>query len=586
MLPVLCLLALLRIDNFRESFLTSATAGAVFVALSTELLSRFHAVARIPLLACWSAYLLLLVAWRYRGAKAAPSRNDSPERATPYHKLLLALVISVVAVAGTVAVIAAPNNFDSLTYHLPRVMHWIQNGSVEHYPTHIDRQLVLAPFSEFVIMHLHLLSGGDRFDNCVQWFSMAGSAIAVSLIVRALRGNLNSQILAAALAVSLPMGLLQSTSTQNDYVVTFWLTTLCYYVIKAKENPEAGHALPVGTALALAIFTKGTAYLVAFPFMLVYAGFALYRNPRKGAAGLVIVAAIVLLINGSHYARNLRVYDNPISPGSGNDIISHNFGITSVVSSVSKNVVTQLASGAQGANLALQELTWKFHAVLGLDVNDPDLTAAGGFAILPARAHEDFAANPMHMALMLAGGGVLLLARKRQSSATLLFAVTAMLSFVALSVAIKWNPFISRYFLPAFVISAPFLALIYYRSMLRPLINSCALLLLAWSLYVLAHNEMRPLVGPHSVLVTQREDQYFMARPQAKQYFTATANLIKAQRVSNVGIVDRDGNMWEYILWLQLNGAEMKYRIEHVGVQNPSGRLALPRFNDFYPVMI
>ncbi|HBA89441.1 MAG TPA: hypothetical protein DCZ75_16090 [Geobacter sp.] len=585
MLPFLCLAALLRVENLRESFITSATVTAVYVVLSTELLSRFNAVAKTPVLVCWSAYLLLLVAWRYC-SKGAPDTNRCAATTTLYQKTLLALLICVVGTAGIVAIVAAPNNFDSLTYHLPRVMHWIQNRSVQHYPTHIDRQLVLAPFSEFVILHLHLLSGGDRFDNCVQWFSMIGSAIGVSLIVSVLRGSLNSQIVAAAIAVSLPMGLLQSTSTQNDYVVTFWLVTLCYYVIKGKQSPAARDALPVGASLALAIFTKGTAYLVALPFMLVYAGYSFRNRVQTGAANLLVLTAAIALINGSHYARNLEIYGNPLSPGTGNDIVCSNFGITSAVSSVAKNVATQLGSGIQGANLRLQALTRDIHTILATDVNDPALTTGNGFFLLPARNHEDFAPNPLHMTLMLFGAAALFRGRKNYSRETVVFAITAMLSFVVLSMAIKWNPFISRYFLPVFVVSAPFLALIYEKNRLRPFIDTCALLLLIWSFSILANNEMRPLVGRHSVLATEREDQYFMSRPQAKQYFTATTNMIKMQPLANVGILDRDSNMWEYILWVQLNDARGKFRIEHVEVQNASGRLKLQRFSNYLPVMI
>ena len=44
--------------------------------------------------------------------------------------------------AGTLvtALVSAPNNWDSMTYHLTRVEHWVQNASVHFYPTqHVAR---------------------------------------------------------------------------------------------------------------------------------------------------------------------------------------------------------------------------------------------------------------------------------------------------------------------------------------------------------------------------------------------------------------------------------------------------------------
>ena len=161
-----------------------------------------------------------------------------------------------------------------------------------------------------------------------------------------------------------------------------------------------------------------------------------------------------------------------------------------------------------------------------------------------------------------------------------------MLSFVVLSVAIKWNPFISRYFLPVFVLSAPFVGLLFDEKKLRPFANSCAVVLLVSSFFVLANNQMRPLVGPKSVFTTDRLNQYFMVAPQAKQYFIATANMIKGQPITNIGILDRDSNMWEYLLWVLLQGDGVTYRIEHVNVQNRSNIIKLNNFSTYFPVRI
>lgn len=581
-LPMFCFAIMLKIDDFRESFLKAAIVIGFFVALSTTILGQFDSIAFTPLLFSWLLFFLSLLAWRYRTTTIRQTVTGIATTST--QKILVALLICVAGTAGITAVVAAPNNFDSLTYHLPRIMHWIQNGNVEHFPTNIDRQLALAPFSEFVIMHLQILYGDDRFANCVQWFSMVGSAIGVSLIARALKGSFNSQLVAAALSVSVPMGLLQATSTQNDYAVTFWLVCLTYYIIKTKECSDSKLLFFVGLSLALAIFTKGTAYLVAAPFMLVY----LWRLKSKGiktaVTHLLVISVLILIINGSHYARNIEVFGDPISPGSNNSIISSKVNVSSAVSGVTKNIATQLETTYEGASEVLLVVTDIIHKAIGVDPNDPDLTVDGDFYIVSATVHEDFAPNPLHMLLMLLGIAVLIVRWKKIAGETKLFAVTSMICFVMLSIGIKWNPFISRYFLPVFIISAPFLSLLCDGQKLRPLVNLCAVVLLLLSFSVLANNEMRPLVGPRSVFVTNRIDQYFMVRPEVKPYFMQLDSTIATQPLTNVGIIAKSGNSWEYLLWVVLRDNGVKYRIEHVDVNNSSASIQLENFSTYYPV--
>lgn len=83
----------------------------------------------------------------------------------------------------------------------------------------------MPPWAEFAIIHFYVLSGGDRLSNGVQWISMLGNLTGVSLIAKQLGGTKESQLLAALIAASLPMGILQASSTQTDYVVTLWLVS-------------------------------------------------------------------------------------------------------------------------------------------------------------------------------------------------------------------------------------------------------------------------------------------------------------------------------------------------------------------------
>ena len=122
----------------------------------------------------------------------------------------------VVAVTGLIALVAAPNTWDSMTYHLTRVMHWQQDRSLDFYATNIQRQLHLTPGGGVCDPHLHLLSGGDRLDNLPQWLARTGGLFVVSLIAARLGATARGQAFAALFCATPPMGILQSTSTQND----------------------------------------------------------------------------------------------------------------------------------------------------------------------------------------------------------------------------------------------------------------------------------------------------------------------------------------------------------------------------------
>src|SRR5208282_3647504 len=94
---------------------------------------------------------------------------------------LVAGVCVIVALIGLTALLSLPNTWDVMTYHLPRIVHWLQQGSLAFYPTQEVRQLISPPGAELCILQVHALSGADYLDNLPQWWSFVGSAIGVSL---------------------------------------------------------------------------------------------------------------------------------------------------------------------------------------------------------------------------------------------------------------------------------------------------------------------------------------------------------------------------------------------------------------------
>ena len=136
-----------------------------------------------------------------------------------------------------------------MTYHMPRIVHWLRNHSVAFYPTNDLRQLSLQPWAEYAMLQLHALAGGDWFDNLVQWFSMTGCVIGVSLIAEMVGATPSGQVLAALFCATIPEGILEASGAKNDYSLCFWLVCLVYYLLAFRRAGTLGNALGIGGAL-------------------------------------------------------------------------------------------------------------------------------------------------------------------------------------------------------------------------------------------------------------------------------------------------------------------------------------------------
>lgn len=49
-----------------------------------------------------------------------------------FNRAMIGAIAVLVGVSFVVAVIAPPNNYDSMTYHMSRVAHWAHNRGVKH----------------------------------------------------------------------------------------------------------------------------------------------------------------------------------------------------------------------------------------------------------------------------------------------------------------------------------------------------------------------------------------------------------------------------------------------------------------------
>ncbi len=176
---------------------------------------------------------------------------------------LLALGVFSVAMPTTV--------WDAQTFHLPRVMHWLQARDVEAYATNIPRQIEYPPGVEMMIAQGMLLAGNDRAANLPQWFGLLTCAILAGFLARKLyvegAGRSGTREAAAGdVVATMPGAAAQSMSSLCDLVATMWtMAAVALGWLWFADTRNRFYGAGCAAAVALAIGAKVTTALYAAP---------------------------------------------------------------------------------------------------------------------------------------------------------------------------------------------------------------------------------------------------------------------------------------------------------------------------------
>jgi hypothetical protein len=399
------------------------------------------------------------------------------------------------------------------------------------------------------------------------------------------------------------MGILQASSTQNDYVVSFWLVCLAYYillVIKTKNQPDL--LFFIGASLGLALLTKSSGYLYAFPFMVWFGLVQIRRWHWQSWQPILLTTTIAILLNLNHYLRNLDLFGSVIGTPE-NFSVEYKIEVISLPTFLS-NLFRNLALHFDIVrNLGLQnyitpitgianKLLLMFHSAIGVDMYDPRITAA--YSGVPGLSFdENIAGNPLHFFVILGLLFYCLLQKKlRKNNLLLIYFLTVISGFLLLCLLLKIQSYQSRHHLPAFLLFSAVVGVSLSQIPLRKVANSLAILLIVASLPWVFQNKFRPIAAEANIFNLSRIEQYFINRPQLQEPYVQAANFVLSTGCQNVGLSLGEGisvgnEYWEYPFWVLFHQENKNIRLENVEPQNVSLPLAqnYPH-NNFTPCAI
>ncbi len=511
-------------------------------------------------------------------------------------KLMLAASAALILLLAMLAFVFPTTNLDSLTYHQPRVMHWIQQQSVEHYPTSNTRQIEFGPWAGYVILHLHLLSGSDHLDNLVQWFAMLTSLIVATFIAQQLIERAGSEdgsvpnpdslrkrhrlfrrtsALACVLVTTLPIGMVESITAQTDHVVTCWFMGLtCLLLALWGEPDNLWYALGAGVALGLGVLTKATMLIYAAPLGMFFAArwLCVQSSRLRLRLALTFIACLAAL-NTAHWWRNFCVFDSPLGSRYIMSIERNaELSLGGTFSNLIRNLSLQSNTGIPPLTAAINKLLIQLHRLSGKDVNASETTYHLGRFVWPERflIHDSYASCFYHLLLILIAT-VLVARQPKENLVWLGYGLSAVGGFILFCVLLRWQQWHSRVHMAWLIFLTPLTAATLAARLPAWSTRTIAMALLLFAMFCLASNKSRPLLHLGPGAFSREIPNVTLPGTELYGPMSQVAHDIILSGCKEVGLkIDFDHP--EYPVWILLRKQGFTGRIDHVWVENESAR--------------
>jgi 4-amino-4-deoxy-L-arabinose transferase-like glycosyltransferase len=529
----------LRPASTASWLLTGYALAAAEVVLLAVVLSPFRAYDRPGLAGAEAVLTCVAAAAWWRTGRPLPDLRGPRELASEIRHDPVLLLLAGGVVAGIVyglfvGLAAAPDTWDSLTYHLSRAAWWRQHDGVAWIPGVIDERVnAFPPNAELAVLYTLVAAASDRVATLPQLVSELALLVAVYGIACRLGSTRRAALFAALVFATLPMVALQSSTTQTDLVIAALAASTAYFLL----GSATVETLLAGLAMGLALGAKLTVVLV----LPVLIGLAALRGRAQLAWFGVASTCSFLVLSSWVYLRNVDHTGSPLGEGVGR--VEHEAD-PSLVGSLSTAIrvsyrfldlsglgVLDRTAAVAGAALALAAAlgcvvllprrgvlattarlygaallapfaAWLAVTVLafvvsrsfahsGIPANPAETTGTSFAWGVNESAHEDVSYfGPLGALLLLVALVVLYRAlRGRTTRERALLALSIPVFVVGIALTYRYNAWLGRFFVVPVALTAPLLAVFHRR---RPIALAVAVTALCWLALTHADNQLKP----------------------------------------------------------------------------------------------
>jgi len=497
---------LMRVRDGAGLIVSTMLAAAAQLVLISEVLSIFSAWSTGPLIALQVISLVPVVLFAIRAKPVRPQLPTRPEwlslrgvwdlvRSHSVEFLTFAIVGILLLVQLDLAWRVPPNNYDSMTYHLTRILFWLQDDSIRQFANATERQATFPVNAELIQGWTMMLSGGERFVQLVQWTAQLGLVAFVFAAAKDFGYRRIHAGVAACAMLAMPIVVAQATSAQNDMVVGFFAAGAALFLLRGLRGDNSAY-VPAAIAAGLAVGTKSTGPLIITALgigALVYCG----RDWRKLVRPAILLLAGIVLLGSFSYVENIAERGSLLGSDIGDkDRISRPCQLPSNALQFGWYSVASLPGFSIGSVEAFAEK--RINGVPSQIATKLGCTDHGSL-VVNHEAKEDRVSGGLPLLLLILPAVLVALFRRR-SREEFALAIAAS-SLVALYIVLLlYNVWAGRFMLVPAVMAAPLVARLASRSSIRLL---TLILVLVSMMTMTLQNSTKPIFNGGSVNIFQ-----------------------------------------------------------------------------------
>ncbi len=433
-------------------------------------------------------------------------------------------------------IFVAPNNWDSMTYHLPRVIHWLRNGSVDHVASLVERQNYISPFGDYQSMGM-ISFGSDRFAFFPSFISGVFIVVIFFKLAKFLEIPQHFSLLGVLIILS-PNFVSQLNTTQVDIRATCFAALGTYLLVQNRNFSICLGLIAFGLAF-------GTKFLGLLPFLslLMLPKFRasilsnLSRSPFSSFLGIFGA----LLVNIPWLLRNMNTYGN--LTGEAGHIFALGLNFSSRIIDGFRYFATNIMYyPADAYNSYVKEATKSFLWFLFPSYTKTTPFGLSVDTVAPIATEDDVSSAFLVLFLVFT---VLYLCWKKSFFKVLV--VTSPFLFTILVFA--WQPWINRLLLSNYIVSV-LISLYFFRNLNSNVISKVSQILaicvlVTSSIYVF-DNQRRGLLETISA-PSSRISDYFYYRKSLEADYVSISQLLETRKVEAVHLTGIEDS-WEYPL--------------------------------------